>query len=344
MLQRLSALNKFSGTFGVILGLLGALSFSWGSFLVKSLNNRSNVESFSIAATRQTFLFFFAAPQVAAFKAPFLPQKADLPFLLTRSLFGGISVTLIIISLSYLPLADTGVIVATAPTFTSLLGWLVLREKLSISDLIILPLTFIGVVFILRPPFLFGNAVTSEDSISTTNRMIGCSLAAIAALSQAGIYVSVRKLRHLNYAFLSMFYGIASGPLLVGICLSVHGYSQSLPPCDYVSKLTLVGIAMTAIVGQCLQTLAAKFVTAGVVSLTRSAEVLFSFVWQLLLLSDAIDQSISIFSIYGCLFVLTAVCILSLRPMLVHFLKTKTTNSNENGGNCFIHFLLVIFQ
>ena len=59
--------------------------------------------------------------------------------------------------LKHLPLADTVMITATSPLFTVFFGHLFIKEAILPIDIFNVVLVFIGMMCIVKPPFLFGS-------------------------------------------------------------------------------------------------------------------------------------------------------------------------------------------
>ena len=84
-------------------------------------------------------------------------------------------------------------IAATAPLFTILYSRVFLKESVSVMDLMNLVLVFAGVVFIVKPPFLFGRLEDFNEDSTTLYAMIGLLVGSL--LLMAPIYVILRKLK-----------------------------------------------------------------------------------------------------------------------------------------------------
>ena len=53
---------------------------------------------------------------------------------------------------------------ATAPMFTTIYARIFLKEAIAVADILNLVLVFVGIVFIVKPPFLFGHSqIYQED-------------------------------------------------------------------------------------------------------------------------------------------------------------------------------------
>ena len=69
--------------------------------------------------------------------------------------------------------ADVMMIAATSPLFTVFFARIILKEPIYRVDLLNVMIVFGGIILIAKPPFLFGNAVTSYfDNVDTTKAII----------------------------------------------------------------------------------------------------------------------------------------------------------------------------
>lgn len=71
-----------------------------------------------------------------------------------------------------------------------------LGEKIDGVSLASALLSFVGVVFVVRPTFIFGASKSNTDP-EASSFVIGCAL--LGAFGQAIVYVSVRSLKGLNF-------------------------------------------------------------------------------------------------------------------------------------------------
>ncbi|ODM98051.1 Solute carrier family 35 member G1 [Orchesella cincta] len=108
--------------------------------------------------------------------------------------------------------------------------------------------------------------------------------------------------------------------LALGVCETVEGLVVSLfiSPFEYPSwnvedwgLACIIGVLFFC--GQLTMTLALQIEEAGVVSLVRTCDVLFSFVFQVMFL----QQEANIFSYLGALIVTTGVALTALRKWLM---------------------------
>ena len=58
--------------------------------------------------------------------------------------------------LKHMPQGDVGLINCSSPAFTVLLAFFILHERITIMDIFNILIVFMGVVLIIKPPFIFG--------------------------------------------------------------------------------------------------------------------------------------------------------------------------------------------
>jgi len=122
-------------------------------------------------------------------------------------------------------------------------------------------------------------------------------------------FVILRYLREVNYAIVTTFFGL-------------WGTGQSLVLAVIVGRLELpqgmgdwglaLGLAGVTFVGQMCQTLASKFETAGTVSLCRTMDVVFAFLWQFLFLGVVPDR----YSVGGAAIVVFGILLVGIRKWI----------------------------
>jgi drug/metabolite transporter (DMT)-like permease len=124
-------------------------------------------------------------------KYPFFGQTGHRLDLALRAISGTISLTTIYMAYRLMPLADASTIHFSSPVFVTIFAYFMLKEPLTILQLITGTITLTGVVIIAKPEFIFG----SESEEVHENRLEGTILAVIAALTAAFSMVNLRKLK-----------------------------------------------------------------------------------------------------------------------------------------------------
>ena len=159
----------------------------------------------------------------------------------------------------------------------------------------------VGVVIIAKPEFLFG---VESESVHES-RLLGTILASIAAMSAAFSMINLRKLKTTPVAVVVMWY---SGTVIVAGSIILLILNKLMMPTGLWTWTLLVGIGLCGIGDQFFLTVALKYESAGPVSVTRTFNIVLSFIWEVVLLSESIEWT----SILGACLVSSCVIILAL--------------------------------
>ncbi|CAN9509240.1 unnamed protein product [Ophioblennius macclurei] len=293
---------------GLIYALMSTVLFATITLLVKKIEGLHAIE---ISAIRCFFQIFFVAPLLIYNKTGFLGPRDMRVFLMLRGFLGSSAMILLFYAVQQMPLADATVITFSNPVFTSILAWIILKEKCTIWDGIFTVFTFAGVVLIARPPFIFGSAVGDIET-DYTKRMKGVAAAFTSAITAAFTLVILRKLGKSVHYYLSVWYYAVIGLLQSVIVVSALG-EWKLPPCGR-DRWLLILIAVLGVGAQSLLTKALQLENAGPVSLMRTGDVVLSFLFQYIFL----NYVPTMWSIGGALCVVAATCGNVLRNYLVN--------------------------
>ena len=207
-----------------------------------------------------------------------LGEKGKRKWIAARGAVGFCSLSCFYYALTHLPLSEATVLFFTAPIWTGILGRFVLNESFDRWDCVAAAASFIGVVFVARPSFLFGdNASDAAVSGGLSARAFGVFIALLGAFISAWVYIFIRKV------------GKGSHPLVLVAYLGAIGLAAS--PFDLLFEtwtmpqgVDLVYMALIgtfAFGGQYLFNAGVQKEKAGVSSLVRNLDIVFSFVWQL---------------------------------------------------------------
>lgn len=115
-------------------------------------------------------------------------------------------------ALIMLPLASATTISFTAPTFATILSWLILRERTASHRWLAVLLGLAGVVIILQPGAPVHTVPTQ-----------GIAIALLGALGTAAVVITVRQLRHTEHVAAIVFWFFASSALVGGLLLFYVG-------------------------------------------------------------------------------------------------------------------------
>ncbi|CAG7816341.1 unnamed protein product, partial [Allacma fusca] len=177
-------------------------------------------------------------------------------------------------------------------------------EKCGVVSVLLAIFTSLGVFVIVRPPILTGGADFDTDTL------IGASLAFMSMLCNSTVIILMRKIRQVHWALMLLTFGSwgVAESLVVALGFGV----LQLPQGTWDSFLTLVVLPVLVFCGQISIILAVKFENAGPVSLIRTCDVIFSFIWQFIFLSVLPD----VYSLVGAIIVVCGVVITAFRKWL----------------------------
>jgi drug/metabolite transporter (DMT)-like permease len=130
-------------------------------------------------------------------------------WLLLRGFFGVAENASAFVAVRYLPLASANTIMFTTPFWTGLFAFLLLGQSWKWYDNLVTVTSFVGVVLVVRPAFLFGGDDDGEDdSTQGWHQWFGVGAALVFALTLTGANLVINsKVRdeHLNTVTAYMF-------------------------------------------------------------------------------------------------------------------------------------------
>lgn len=251
-----------------------------GSLFVKKVQDIHAVE---ISAFRCVFQMLVVIPCLIYRKTGFIGPKDQRIFLILRGVLGSVAMILLYYAFQTTSLADATVISFSCPVFTSIFACIFLKEKYGLWDALFTAFTIIGVIFIVRPPFLFGSNA-SRMSESYSDHLKGTFASVGHAVFAALTLVILRKMGKSVDYFLTIWYYVVVGLVVSTIILFILG-EWSLPYCG-LDRLFLMLIGLFGLGGQVFLTKAIQIEKAGLVALMRTMDVVFAFIFQIIFLND----------------------------------------------------------
>uniref|UniRef100_H0WZN0 Solute carrier family 35 member G1 n=2 Tax=Otolemur garnettii TaxID=30611 RepID=H0WZN0_OTOGA len=265
---------------GLFYTLLSAFLFSLSSLFVKKVQDVHAVE---ISAFRCVFQMLVIIPCLIYRKTGFIGPKDRRIFLVLRGVLGSTAMILIYYAFQTMSLADATVITFSSPVFTSIFAWIFLKEKCSPWDALFTVFSITGVILIVRPPFLFGSSSSGmEESYSVH---LKGTFAALGHAILAGMtLVILRKMGKSVDYFLTVWYYVIFGLFETIIVLFILG-EWSLPYCG-LDRLYLILIGLFGLGAQVFLTKGLQIEKAGIVAITRTMDVVFAFIFQIIFFND----------------------------------------------------------
>ncbi len=163
-----------------------AAIFSIAALCVKLLHSRIPVLQITLVRSTISWLLSLTIARSQDI-SPIFGSRANLFKLFCRGLFGASAMTAYYVSLQALPLADAVTLFFLNPPLTAVLAWLIRGEPLSITGALGCLASFLGVVLLAHPPFLFGGHASWGHT-----RIVGTVAGLMSALLGAAAFISIR--------------------------------------------------------------------------------------------------------------------------------------------------------
>ncbi|MBX2808359.1 MAG: DMT family transporter [Cellvibrionaceae bacterium] len=241
--------------------ILSALGFACMGAFVK-LTSAQGIPLFEIVAARALVSLVLSYIESKRRQLPVLGQRKGL--LLARGIVGTLALICVYYALAHLPFAEATMLQYLHPVFTTVLAVIFLAERVKATTLICLVCSLAGLLLILRPAFLLGDAAGAYDYFSVVIAILGAAGSALA-------YVLVRKLSATEQPSVIIFYF----PLVaLPVSLILLGDDFVVPTPWQVLQLLMVGV--TTQIGQMGLTRALQAETASQATSFSYLQVVFA--------------------------------------------------------------------
>lgn len=261
-----------------------ALSFSLMGVCVKTLGGRIPVTEVVLARSLVSLLLSVVMLRQAGMN----PWGQRRWLLVLRGVIGTAALLCVFAALARLPLAPATVLQYLQPTFTALLAWLLLRERVGPRVLLAAVLGWLAVVLLSNPAELSGLfgpvAGLLLGQRSEPLPLAGVLLALAGALLSACAYVSVRALGRSEHPLVIVFYFP-----LVGLVLTLPAVLIDPVLPTGAEWLALLGVGLFTQLGQIGLTQGLTRLPAARATALSYAQVLFAALWGWLFFGESLD-------------------------------------------------------
>lgn len=243
---------------GIIYIIISAFCFALMNMFVRMSGDLPSVQK---SFFRNFVAAIFACVILMKEQAPFRCKRENLKYMLLRSIFGTLGILCNFYAVDHLVLADASMLNKMSPFFAVIFSFLVLKEKVSVPQALIVVGAFFGSMFVIKP------TVTNMDLIPSLIGLLGGICAGAA-------YTMVRKLGEAGEKgpfivfFFSAFSCLATLPWLV---FDYHPMSVS-----QILILLLAGLSAAG--GQFAITAAYCYAPAREISVYDYSQIIFSAV------------------------------------------------------------------
>jgi drug/metabolite transporter (DMT)-like permease len=282
----------------VLAMVASALSFSLMGVCVKQVGGRIPAAEVVLARALVSVVLSWLLVR----RAGLSPWGQRRGLLIGRGAIGSVALLCVYIALNELPLASATVLQYTYPTFTALLAWLMLGERIGRRVLLAVLLGWSGVLLVARPAELLGPALGLARGASLAGPAV--LIAVAGAFCTALAYVSVRSLARSEHPLVIVFYfPLVAVPLSLPLVL----LNPVLP--TPLELLWLLGVGVFTQLGQVFLTSSLVALPAARATAISYVQVAFAGLWGWLLFGETVDG----FTVAGAALVLSATLI-SLSP------------------------------
>lgn len=243
---------------GIVLVIADSFCFSLMTLFVRL--------SGSLPTMQKTFFRNFIAAIVAIIilcttEDKFKIKKGSMPYLLARSIAGGIGMIANFWAIDHIALADANILNKMSPFFAIIFSMFILAEIPTKADWAAVIVAFIGAVFVVKP----------TAGIASLPALVGL----FGGLGAGLAYTFVRKLGFRKergpviVAFFSVFTCLLCLPFMIA----------DFQPMSAAQLACLLGAGLAAAGGQFTVTAAYKFAPAKDISVFDYSQVLFASIW-----------------------------------------------------------------
>ena len=200
--------------------------------------------------------------------------------LVLRGAIGTVALLFVFEALARLPLASATVIQYLYPTFTALLAWLMLGERIGRRVLLAMVLGWLGVLLVAQPAGSLVAALAPATPLPPLAVLIAIGGSFCTALA----YVSVRSLAASEHPLVIVFYF----PLVaLPLSLPLVALEPVVPTASEL--LWMLGVGLFTQLGQVLLTQGLTALPAAQATAIAYVQVAFAALWGWLVFGEAID-------------------------------------------------------
>ncbi|RDU60927.1 DMT family transporter [Helicobacter sp. MIT 14-3879] len=292
--------------YGMFCMLLGSIFFSLMNSALKVLSNHITINE-NLFFRGFTMALFVAVLMFAKSKKntnKHHNKSGGWVKLIFRAFVGTTSLYAMLYNIETIPLGTSIAFAQTAPIWTAIFAFLILRDKISISVGISVVIGFIGVILISNP---------ETSNLPIINIFCGIISGIFAALA----FVSIRSLKgYFDDLTIMLSFGIMA--TLIGltiILIKQDGFSDI----NLRDWFFIIIVGITGTIGQYYITRAYTFAPPGIVSPIDYTRIFFSSVFGIIL-GDSVPN---VFIIFGMFFIILSGIIIALPVILKEFNKAK---------------------
>ncbi|KAI9450017.1 hypothetical protein BJY52DRAFT_1304849 [Lactarius psammicola] len=316
---------------GLLLVAASQFFFSAMNIAVKWLNSLDDpVPTLELIQIRMviTYVCSLAYMYWQRIPDPLLGPKGLRTLLVLRGLTGYVSLAGMYFSLQHLSLSDATVLTFIAPILTGFSGAVFLREPLSLRETLAGLCSFLGVVLIARPQFLFGSQAFSDppkELVTPAQRMISITAALIGVLGATATFTVLRALGKRVHVIHSLTF--FASQCILGSTLGMILFKVPLViPTHVLWLVMLFVVGILGLIGQTLLTMGLQRETAGRGTLAIYSSIVFAIMFEFIFS----HTTPSALSIVGTLIIVSSAMYITLTKKTITKLDTASERPAPN--------------
>eukprot|EP01025_Chloroclados_australasicus_P013837 TRINITY_DN1646_c0_g1_i6.p1 TRINITY_DN1646_c0_g1~~TRINITY_DN1646_c0_g1_i6.p1 ORF type:complete len:401 (-),score=21.58 TRINITY_DN1646_c0_g1_i6:581-1783(-) len=215
-------------------------------------------------------------------KGPLFGKCENFRLLFARGVFGSCAFLALYYALSMLPLGDASAIFFLNATFTTIFAWIILKQPISAYGVAGILSSFVGVVFVSNPPFLFGG---HEDWGPQRLEGVLCAVLAAVLAGMAFTFIRAVGSRETAITLSIWFHGMSLilGTIPVVLCFP---FPPVLPNLYQLFILSI--ICFGSFLAQLMLNRGFQQDKASKIAAIYYLEVVFNYAWGLIILHEAL--------------------------------------------------------
>ena len=347
------ALDVLSRNWPLIAVFLSGLGFSLQTLIIKKLGEYGYHEVFVAVFFRGLVQCIVSSYYVhIGWSTPPGEEKVALfgetrrlhVILSARAVIGSLGIIFSFLAVDHLPLADAICLVMLSPLISSILSYYFLGEPWQKSERIACFVSLVGMVFVVKPSFIFGSDVALPA--------VGVLFGLISACSAGGAYVLVRVLGTVaKMPWENVCVAQSIGQMILALPFAYFFKEHfQLPTVPWMIALLLLGSCIGTI-SQILMTIGMQREKSAAAGAMRMSDIMFGFIWQAIGTAD----NVSVLSVLGACMIFISVCIIifskevivtagtpsveqtaklttAYNPLTTHDLDKTMHGEDDNGG------------
>ena len=241
---------------GILYIVISAFCFALMNMFVRMSGDLPTIQK---SFFRNCVAAIFASIILIKNRVPFHWQKGNFKYLILRSVFGTLGILCNFYAVDHLVLSDASMLNKMSPFFAVIFSMLILKERVSVPQALIVIGAFIGSLFVIKPTF------TNMDLVPSLVGLVGGLGAGIA-------YTMVRKLGMLGEKGPFIVFFFSSFSCLVTVPWLILDYH----PMTVTQILVLLGAGLAAAGGQFSITAAYCYAPEKEISVYDYSQIIFS--------------------------------------------------------------------